>query len=803
MKKKNILLALSGLLFFFAGCSDDEIVQQPSAVAGQEVQFGAATTSVKTSRTSYTGQIKGGFEGVHWESGDKVRLFCAQSANTKFADYSVQTIQNNPDCSTTTLLKIGAAGLQWANAEKYTFYGVYPSPAQYLHRGVESEEVLQNNDQLMGYIPKNQFPLSITKKENTYVCAPNMNYAYMVAKTETTAKNQAVDLTFTPFVTTLTISVKNATKKNASLTLNGISISSRGNDGKYLPVYGKFKADLSSLSSTQKYPKVDKIIEPNVEPTSVYISLVNQNKEALTLKPNEIVEFTVFLLPDSDLHNIELTLHAGATVKRGLISGVDIIRYKKNFVRNVPIEPASWTGSNWITYLPDKALVNQLSIPGAGGVGGHLLTEDLSREQTLNVTQLWNQGVRAFEFSIDRPNDGSTSYADFFNKKLICNGNETSLTFKDVLTEILDPLSRNRGEFAMVIINYQPIQGRDANKFMEALNICWKQVDTKLATWNNSDSEQIKLGTKLYDPATTTVGESRGKLFCIARPTSQGEETELKVNSANVHPDILVINGWGSLKDKWIERGYTEKQESGAGLASDGKKLRHPFIYTSRNPQTFTVDITKLQADFTYDVQPGNSFVKRGAWVQEWPRVSKGVEVKVNSQFGYRAESAYWANTFDEKKQRISETFERTMYQTSVGQYVFINSLCGYFVDKNIQSSYSPYTGTDGVGKPNGGMTGNVKDYATEINNYVYGTIFQHGLDDVSGPLGIVLMDRVGNDQSRYPANTNLPYLIISNNFRFDMTTKSVDGSGHEDVDVRSARSSGRYDFIFDASANK
>ena len=798
MKKKNILLALTGLLFLSPGCSDDDIVEQHSAV-GNEVLFGATTEAVKTGRTSYDGTITNGNEGVHWEAGDTVRLFCAQSNNTKYSDYVVQTIQNDPAThfSSSSLVKTGSAGLQWGNSSTYEFYGVYPSPKQYLHAGVKADKVLQKDHKFIGFLPKNQFPKNIEKKGAKYVCTPNMDFAYMAAKTVTSSVGDAVNLNFAPFVTTLTISIKNKMSNSLPLTLNGVSVSSKSGDGKYLPIYGKFEADLSTISATNKYPTV-KSIPDATTPTSIYLSLVNKDKKALTLEPDESVEFTVFLLPNSDLDNIELTLHAGAVIRRGLISGVQIERYKKNFVRNVPVN-FRLDVSNWITYLPDNALVNQLSIPGAGGVGGHLLSDDQSKEQTLNVTELWNQGVRAFEFSIDRP--GSNNYADFFSKKLICNGSETNLTFKEVLTAILDPLSRNRGEFAMLIINYQPILGRDANEFMAALKNCWSRVEEKLKERNTGADGQIPLGTKLYDPANTTVGDSRGKLFCIARPTSQGEETELKVKPVNVHPNILVINGWGSLKDKWIERGYTSAQEYGDGAATDGK-LRHPFSYMVEKVNEFSVALDKLQADFTYDVQPGNSFVKGGAWVQEWPRVSKGVQVAVNSTVGWnpRTYYAYWANSFDEKKQRILETFDRTMYQTSIGQYVFVNSLCGYFVDPAIQSSYSPYTGTDGVGKPNGGVTGNVKDYATEINNFVYGTIFQHGLEDVSGPLGIVLMDRVGNDEIHFPANTNLPYLIISNNFRYDMSTRAGSSSGPEGLDMRSARLSDRYDFIFDAS---
>ena len=828
MKKKNILLALSSLLFLFAGCSDDDIVQQPSAVAGQEVEFGVGSTDTPVSRTIYNGnfieQDGHKYEGVEWLNTDTVSLYCANSANTQLADYSLQLINPaNPGEFATApqarLLKTGVAGLQWGNeAKEHVFYGVYPSPKQYFIEGKMEKPVLSGTPagevNLKGYIPKVQKSGAVRMSGHSTVVDPCMDYAYMAARTQVPVSQlgNPVSLSFVPFVTSIEMSFVNTTDHPIELTTISVgSLEDPAVPDVFKPVYGKFEAKLENMGTTT-YPVVTDASGQSLNRSQVVLSLFNENGVAkpVTLAANGgTLTCTVFLHTTANLNNLVVTLQSGAGFRRGVITGIDIVHNKKNFIHNIPLSSA-FDVSNWISYLPDDAIVRQLSIPGAGGIGAPYGTatevNELSQEQTLSIEDLWNQGIRAFELSVSRQADNATG-EQFGECQVSCNGAFVNLTLKEAVNKILTKLFYNKREFAMLILTYQPMgdYGRNANEFTRQLRDFWKNVATKSASYG--------IGTALYDPSKATVGDSRGKLFCIARPTSANEDAKLNVSSKNFHPHILVINGWGSLKDKWQERGYTGNMTYGPGLNADGKPNR-PVLSAAwetgdqdKPVSTFDAAVDFLQPNFYYGVQAGaNEVTANGAWVQEWARVSRGTSVEYRTKVGtgwfgqptYKYESFYWANTLEEKRQRINETFDYAMNR-SKGDITYINSLCGYYVDERVQRSVYLYSGSDNIGTLGaGGLSGNVKDYAEDINQYVYNSIFHKGLNGVTGPLGIVLMDRVGNNAATAAANTNLPYLVIANNFSFEMKENTEQTS--RSVDAQSAE---HYDFIFDASANK
>jgi hypothetical protein len=116
--------------------------------------------------------------------------------------------------------------------------------------------------------------------------------------------------------------------------------------------------------------------------------------------------------------------------------------------------------------------------------------------------------------------------------------------------------------------------------------------DVESGVTEKNDTYGITVQTALYDPTLTVMNEARGKLYCIARPTSEHQDygydvldldgynyastdeeninigkkmcidtdaptsyTKMGLPAINDH--IMVIHGWGPLKDKWQQRGYT------------------------------------------------------------------------------------------------------------------------------------------------------------------------------------------------------------------------------------------------------
>ena len=207
------------------------------------------------------------------------------------------------------------------------------------------------------------------------------------------------------------------------------------------------------------------------------------------------------------------------------------------------------------------------------------------------------------------------------------------------------------------------------------------------------------------------------------------------------------------------------------------------------------------------------------AWVHYWPRVVKtsgfyplyshdGLTGGIPAQYT-RSYYIYWQESFQEKCKDVVETFHKAITDNSgkKGDMFYINSLDGFYVDDNIPASVLPYVGSDmeffeGIDKLyvsngnemkdtynannwksvtrttlenynmdndywQGGVAGNIKAYATDINNYFYNYILDFGEDNIYGPMNVVMMDMVYSDEP----SSYLPSVIINNNYRFPLLT--------------------------------
>ena len=114
----------------------------------------------------------------------------------------------------------------------------------------------------------------------------------------------------------------------------------------------------------------------------------------------------------------------------------------------------------------------------------------------------------------------------------------------------------------------------------------------------------------------------------------------------------------------------------------------------------------------------------------------------------------------------------------SYPNYIFINSLCGYLVDTDIESSYTQFTGNN-----TGGIAGNIKALADKINVSFYQHVLSSGYEQKTGPTGIVMMDYVSNTPNtnvnvKFDGSYYLPGVIIANNFKGNLPTNPNGGGG-------------------------
>ena len=600
-----LLIASSALV----GCSDDAGVgsDMPGASVGDYITFSGnvgfdnADSNAKT-RTIYgdedTIDGKKGTE-LRWFKGDKVAIYCAEALEGKLAHYSVVDYTSNYDSTYTNgngggdgslegrdLTRLeptgGTPGLKWGSENGlHTFYATYPSPAMFDAQSQVARNFSLNGSTLTGYLPSYQAPSTYDapiKYEKyggsaLYVIRPAMQYAYMVAKDETTAERPYTDLTFNPIVTAVEFTVTNDCFIETTETVGGtqtsqtptpipniqhITISTT--DG--TPIAGKFTTtNLGSADMATSISAADAV-------TSITVPTLGTDQRPITLQPYESIRFTVFMLPNKDGKDIDLTklnisVFTGIANKTATLSlsnnGVIVQARKKNFLSGIKLKwNVKYTDINWMSQLPGDVHIGDLSIPGAGGAGSDKMSEGRN-QQTLSIDSLWNLGVRCFEFFTNRADDNNNTTASLGNTVLVCNGTKSSISLSTAINTIQNKLAANPREMAIVTIGYQPLDnGRQAPPWQTALKNYWETYVNKWSVTTsvkNDAGENIVCKAALYKP-DMTLDEARGKLFCFSRPTTIGRDPWW-YSLYNVTENVVPILGWGPSPDFWYSRGYT------------------------------------------------------------------------------------------------------------------------------------------------------------------------------------------------------------------------------------------------------
>lgn len=162
----------------------------------------------------------------------------------------------------------------------------------------------------------------------------------------------------------------------------------------------------------------------------------------------------------------------------------------------------NWDPKNWMSHLPDNALVCQLSIPGAhdaatgegwGGLAGTFAGPANSTAQDVKMSVMYDAGVRAFDI---RPSwESNTLYNSH-------GATRTNKKVEDTLDDMIAFLNAHPTEFFVFHI-YKGGTWR-ADKFAELLN-------------------KPKYAGRISDFRNTlTVGEMRGKLLFLSRHDHEG-----------------------------------------------------------------------------------------------------------------------------------------------------------------------------------------------------------------------------------------------------------------------------------------
>ena len=806
MKKITCIIALLSATVFLCGCIEENFENTVKVTKGKEVIFGASANFERSgiaTKTEYSGDVKDGFERVNWVEGDQVYIYCAHEDGDQAAHYKItkvdQTIKGNKK-HTATLSKnydINPNGINWQNVNKtHTFYAMYPAPNTFRQDQFDQDGNLINttysahlsidaNNIVEGFIPVNQDPKTLSDGTDR-VGTPNMDFAYMLAKQKIEngiIPEDGVLLSFEPIVTAVEFTLK----AQDDVTISNVQIfNTQGN-----PICGPFTTDLTNYKEegVTGYPTCTPgSLTTNytgMNFSSINVSLYdrdpNNNIESasITLAENETVTFTVFMLPVniSDLA-IRVDAHGYKTAELG--SGQNALTFeahKKHYVRNLPLPTKPITEAdpdNWFEQLDPATYMKGLSIPGSANAFSYLYNgSDPSyyKTQVKTFQEQWSLGVRCFELVSTRAGEmeywlglfptGWTDYESLASAALRCNGVELgSYTIDSAVKEIWGKVKESN-EFAMIIFTYQPLGGsgnttvggsRDPSIYMNQLN-----------TYYNS----LGIETVLYSP-DLCAGNCYGKLMFVARPSQEGEDSVDKVENAIGTGNILTIKGWGSLPDKWYKRGYDTKLFRGVGGATGSDLYEdnipehadlvamEDWIYGPNhsgqelNGTRKTAETRPKKGTPRFEYKTNTGF---NVWAQEWRRVHAEDTTNFRNRYVTSTSNDQWIPSFLEKQNDVMDCFRRSIAKEE-GR-VYFNSLDGFYITTE-QNSYDHYWH---------GSEGNIGDYAKHINDWLYKEILELGVDNITGPLGVVIMDYVGEGEG----GTNLPKIIINNNFKFPL----------------------------------
>ena len=773
---------LCACAFSFSACVEETLDVVTPANDGDEILFGAragfenagADTKTVYSGETYTADGKT-FERIDWDdAADWVQIYCPEAAGVNPSHYKVNHSSGpgeQNDFAYLTKDPNQDSSLQWNGDKVHHFYAMYPSANMFsVEQATLAQGITMSGTTLKGTVPGAQAPVSLTQSGNEWVAAPDMKYAYMAAKSTATLADGSVSLSFVPIVTAVEITLTLTGTNVTPVTIGEIQVVGNG-------IAGDFTADLSDEGwpATSSYPACTNVGEGT---GSIQVTTYKESKP-ITLSSGQSLTFTVFLRPGADYSNLKVNVSPNGAGYVGKTMGTTanplvIPKHLKTVISGVklPSTPITIDASKWMSQLDGSMAMKKLSIPGTGGSFSYNYNSSNPgwyKQQTLTLDQQWAAGIRAFEIVSDRPSSASTTLG---TQDVKCNKVSMGVTVLEVLEDLLVKTASSGGESdpsecAVLILTYQPEgnwgNARNAANYASSLKLMYDGL-------NESQKNQIIQ----YKP-DLTLADAKGKVMIFCRinqkdETDKGDtsdKTAFEVATETLAgTNITLIDGCGTGKDRWGSRGYKVQGNVAFDAANTSDATKSVDYYMSYRYWDLWADNVTVPTKSSLNFGFPTNYPGITCWYQEWARVVDLEHLGVTNANYYQTYSygTRWYESYSEKVTAANETFNMAISDT-YSSYVFINSLCGYLVDESISSSYTIFNGSN-----TGGIAGNIKALADKLNPEFFQYVLEAGLEQTTGPTGIVMMDYVTNASATgvdYDGSYLLPGVIISNNFKF------------------------------------
>ena len=600
MKKYINIFAVLAMALFVGSC-EDELEQEfepVQIVSGEEIIFGACYRPVsvdkapadRITRTEY-GETNADNKWIeiNWiPEEDRMLIASPQSAGAAMgvAEYKVKASEDSEidggASVVTELVRTGAAGLQWSNATEYDFYAVYPSVNQLKESVADGAEScsLSKDGLLSGYLPTEQFWTEVKSTNNRYIFLPNMDYAYMVAKTNYTINKvdeegvafmgEPINLDFESLVTALQFEIKagdlnlnNSTEDNH---ISIISVALFSQSGQQLA--GDFVYDIKKNGTKGTVSKGNTTNSQVIQKfEGLNITLSNESTSALDL--------TFFLLPSVENYasgdlRLQIMYEVNGTpqIKTATI-GTQIPARVKRYFSNVKLPAISGEvdASKWFQALNPNVLVSQVSIPVAANTfanSSYGVTDTYRKQQTLKIDSMWNFGVRGFEMVNTSDGEAITEKAGTLGNMVASEAKQGSagtfidyvklLRSKQLASFTYDEGVMVSGDPLILICTYSATNdGYSPARYIQNL---FASLDELIGSSYKDDNGvttnlQITENTFVQLTSNSTVKDVMGKICVIVRP---GDDERWAVqgtgeNEAQWDPYALYGNNAPSISD--------------------------------------------------------------------------------------------------------------------------------------------------------------------------------------------------------------------------------------------------------------
>lgn len=788
-----------------------------------------------------TKQMSG--EGTDYDWYDMIEIHSPEAINGPTAHYEVNEdantqVADKPNQNGTHLkdyaylLRSGNSGLQWGEGSTVTddngtttgvhhFYAMYPSSKLFegkdntLYQGIKMDGTT-----LTGIIPAAQAPERIEEDNGNYVAVPNMKYAYMAARTTASRNDGNVALTFVPIVTAVEIELElsgdflpeGSTGDVVPVSIGEIQVQGSG-------IAGTFTANLSTVgdnpwSANAAYPTcVNDATGSDLIQITMY-----RNGQALNIEDGKTLTFTVFLRPGASVSDLTVKISpTGASYVSKKIEK-KINPKVKTRIKNLylPTEGVKIDAGNWMEQVDPNTEIKRLSLPGTGGSFSYLYDDDengyfRSQYTTMTLQNQWNLGIRAFEIVSDRSQQRSGNFftgyrytpTTLYNEQITCNKADVGKSVGSAVDDIYSLLNNeNEKDCAVIIFTYQPESNtisRNAEMYANSLKMMFDNLEYK------SSFVKYTPDIKLKDVA--------GKILVFVR-LNQRDEAGADVSGQNNYTyeddfgkaaevlkdcPFVLINGCGTAKDKWGARGYMINENPAPDISNYSTAGNYMEYYMTNgiiNPSLHD-NITKVDNNFQYETETSNVI----CWYQEWARVIKD-EVTLSDKTwidgsNRQTYSISWFESYSEKIKNIEDTFIAAISDLpKYSNHLFVNSLCGYLATEDTNEAV-PYSLAPSIPSSNGygvwgGAGGKVEELAKLINPAFYQFVLSAGLEQTTGPTGIILMDYVSSTPSNnLDGSYYLPGVIIANNFKYGSGNSNNAGNGGQNDNQNPGGNSG------------